>query len=124
MSRKIFALALPLACALSSVPSFAATLSTGNFDIEAIPPVFTAVAVEPPVFQQVYAVILPSSPPPIFQTNFSLTPSIDFETDHYSNSGSLTMSQVTMSAVPLASGGLYLAGALLPLAARLARRRR
>jgi hypothetical protein len=123
MSRKIFALALPLACALGSASSFAATLTAGHFDLEVIPPVLTAVEAEPPVFQQVYAVFLPPSPPQTFQTNVSLTPSITLETDHYSYSGSMS-SQITMSAVPLASGGLYLAGALLPLAARLARRRR
>lgn len=124
MSRKIFALALPLACALGSAPSFAATLSTGHFDLEVIPPVFTAVVVEPPVTQQVYAVILPPPPTQTFQTNVSLTPSIDFEPDRYSNSGTITISDANISAVPLASGGLYLAGALLPLVARLARRRR
>lgn len=128
MPRKIFAFALPLICSLSSMSSFASvTLTAGHANFTTIPPlqtVFTAVVIETPAPLAIYHIDLPPQNTTVFETWVTLTPSITLTTDHYANSGTMSTLVSHVSAVPLAGGGVYLAGALLPLAARLLRRRR
>jgi hypothetical protein len=103
-------------------------LANGNSQFETVVPpmVLTAVAVEiaPPL-----SVVYISLPPDqyTFETwliTGELIEPITVDSSYNGGSGTMTVSDLNMSAVPLGSGGLYLASALLPFAARLARRRR
>lgn len=135
MSRKIFAFALPLICSLASASSFAGTISIGHFNFVEPPPIPVMTATVPAIIgtpilwsqQSITGTITIQTVQQTWTAPSFVIEATTFYPAYYSGSGTLTVSGSLVnevSEVPLAGGGLYFMGALLPLVARWLKRRR